>query len=309
MKFFILLLLLAGSLATQIAAADKFQWQVTEIGDHNYVPLDQVKTFYRFTQLQIQDEAKTLTLSSRSVEAIFRTETRAAYFNGVKFVLTHPLVKKDDGYLVSQFDLSALIDPILRPKFIKNAGKFKTVILDAGHGGKDQGSAGEEAKHTLKLAKKLKPLLEKKGYTVIMTREEDIFVPLADRVQMANAHENAVFISLHFNSGNPNAQGFETYVLSRRIPGKNTHAASVALATAVHSRAIFSLGKGHIKDRGIRSANFNVLNGCIHPAILIEAGFLTNKEEAAMVTADDFQKILVESIVNGINVYRSAVTK
>ncbi|MCP5537763.1 MAG: N-acetylmuramoyl-L-alanine amidase [Akkermansiaceae bacterium] len=309
MKAIFFLLLFTGVLSAQIAPPENFKWLPIQIGQHQYLPLDQVKKFYDFGKMQVQDDGKTLSLTNRTVEAIFPTENHAAYFNGVKFWLAHPIVKKDDSYYVSQFDLTALMDPILRPKFIKNAGKFDTVVLDAGHGGNDQGSANEEAQHTLKLAKKLKPLLEEKGYKVIMTREEDIFVSLGDRVRMANAHKNAIFVSLHFNSGNRNAQGFETYILSRRVPGKNTHAASVALATAVHSRAILSLGKGHIKDRGIRSAKFNVLNGCKHPSILIEAGFLTHKEEAAMVTADDFQELLIKSIVKGIHEYRAAVTK
>jgi N-acetylmuramoyl-L-alanine amidase len=135
---------------------------------------------------------------------------------------------------------------------------------------------------TLAVAKLAKNQLEQKGFKDVLTREQEITVPLADRVKLFNGIKDAFVISLHFNSGKKEASGYETYVRSARQlhPANN---ASLALATAVHGRSLMFLNNAKygndfkINDRGIRRARFRLLKDSKHPAILIEAGFLSNK--------------------------------
>jgi len=137
-------------------------------------------------------------------------------------------------------------------------------------------------KITFAVAKLAKNQLEQKGFKDILTREQEITVPLADRVKLFNGIKDAFVISLHFNSGKKEASGYETYVMSARQlhPANN---ASLALATAVHGRSLMFLNNAKygndfkINDRGIRRARFRLLKDSKHPAILIEAGFLSNK--------------------------------
>src|SRR5438045_9577050 len=97
--------------------------------------------------------------------------------------------------------------------------RYTTVVIDPGHGGFDRGGIPSqripEKVMTLDVSQRLKPLLEKAGYRVIMTRDSDVFVPLPTRVAIANSYPNAVFICVHFNSATRRgATGIETYIYS-----------------------------------------------------------------------------------------------
>lgn len=292
--------------------AREFDWAAVQINGKRYLPLEKIKEFYRADTMR--RENKTTTIEDLAWSATFTEGSHVIHINKVKFLLSEPILNKDEAHCISQLDLTTLIDPILRPRAIANAKPIKTVILDAGHGGKDKGSAGLEAGETLKLAFMIRDLLVKQGLEVILTRDANEWVSLGDRVNMANAHDSAIMLSLHYNSGNKRASGFETYVMSARVPAPNNNA-SIALATAVHSRCMLYLNDAKrgqnlkIIDRGIRRARFNILSGCRHPTIYIEAGFLTNKEEAAKIQTLAYRKTLAEAISRGIQVYRASLKK
>lgn len=294
-------------------AAPAFTWKVEKIAGKNYVSLAQVQKFYRFDDLVRDGES--ITLNSKDFTAKFSNGSHKAHFNGVMFYLSHAILTREGGVnaYLSQLDLTTFVDPLLRPD-VQKMPPMKTVIIDPGHGGKDKGSAALESKYTLSLALQLRDELKKKGYDVILTREQNVFVSLADRVRMANATADAIFISLHFNAGNKNARGFESFIMSARQP-RETHAASLALATAVHSRCLLHLndkrrGKDfRIADRGIKRARFNVLSDCKHPAVIIEAGFLTHKDEAEKIKSAAYQKRLSNAIVRGVDVYQRSLKK
>jgi N-acetylmuramoyl-L-alanine amidase len=243
-------------------------------------------------------------------------DSQKMHMNRVLFYTSLPIKSRenDPQIYVSQMDLVTLIDPILRPGSIKNAAPFRTVILDPGHGGKDKGAAGMEAAETLKLALAIKEELQNLGHIVVMTREENVFVPLEERVEIAKANPKAIMISLHFNSGPKDAQGIETYIMSAREPNAQNRA-SIALATAVHSRTMIYIngargGKNFgMTDRGIRRAKFNILKHSPCPTILMEAGYLTNKEDAEKIKNPDFQKTLAAAVVRGVLVYKKSIQK
>ncbi len=246
--------------------------------------------------------------------------------NDVKFVFTDEARSLGEKVYVSRMDLAKLIDPVLRPDFIKNAGDFRTVILDAGHGGKDPGatnSLNTEASYNLKVATRAKALLEKDGYKVVMTRGDDHYLTLQERVNLANAiTAEAVFISIHFNSGGQGARGIETFTLSPpgvshygrgaiaadnvTRTGNQHDSANIALATSVHGSLLRRLQKNTF-DRGIKRARFSVLSGVRHPAILLEGGFLTHPYEARLIDNEAYQGAVANSIVDAVKKYRFAV--
>ncbi len=304
-------------------------WEKTQIDGRNYVSTDSIKRYYNFTNMHRSGRMLVLENSARpKIEVKFEIGGYTCLMNNVKFVLSHPVVAQGSKVWVSGVDLAKLVDPVLRPSFIPNAGNFNTVILDPGHGGKDPGavnSFGTEAFYNLKLAGLAKRSLEARGFRVVMTRESDRYLSLQQRVDLANnIRENAVFISIHFNSGGRHARGIETFTLSppgvahygRGIresdnivrTGNQQDSANIALATALHGSALTRLGNNTF-DRGIKRARFSVLSGVRHPAILFEGGFMSHPQEARLIHDARYQNQLAESIADAIVRYRAAVSR
>jgi N-acetylmuramoyl-L-alanine amidase len=300
-------------------------WEIAKIEGRDHVSTDSMKRFYGFTKLT--RSGTSVVLENAKVEMRMKIGGHECLMNGVKFVFTHPVAAIGDKAYVSRMDLAKLIDPVLRPNFIKNAGDFRTVILDPGHGGKDPGatnSLGTEAGYNLKVAEKTKALLTAKGYKVVMTRDSNRYLSLQERVDFANAiREDAVFISIHFNSGGRNARGIETFTLSppgvahygrgvvaadnQQRAGNEHDSANIALATSVHGCLLRRLQK-HTFDRGIKRARFSVLSGVRHPAILLEGGFMSHSYEARLIANETYQNALANGIVDAVAKYRFAVS-
>jgi len=173
------------------------------------------------------------------------------------------------------------------------SGSSTTVVIDAGHGGHDRGGIpGQripEKEMTLDVAQRLKKILAGDGYRVVMTRENDVFVPLGTRAAIANSYRNAIFVCVHFNSApRAGADGIETYFYSRD---------SLPLASAVHH---FVAGGAPSPNRGVRRRGYYVLRKARVPAVLVECGFLTNPNEAAYISKSAYRQKLAEEIAAGI---------
>ncbi|MCH2025495.1 MAG: N-acetylmuramoyl-L-alanine amidase, partial [Verrucomicrobiales bacterium] len=198
-------------------------WQVIKHNGREYVTAQNIKDFYRFSSLEINKGS--LKFRSPKIEMRIKNGSDNLYINTVLFRLSYKVVQKNNNYLFSRIDLAKLIDPVLRPSYIKTAKRFRTVIIDPGHGGTDPGSVnsyGKEKDFNLKLAKILVRDLERKGFRVRMTRSTDTFPTLGQRVIYANRINDSIFVSLHFNSFSSNtAKGIETYALSPQ--GSGTH--------------------------------------------------------------------------------------
>ena len=327
----VLILCVSLSYVMSVDAKDDFSWEQIKHNGQEYVSLRSLKTFYFFDKITFGSK---ITLENKSYKMIVKSGSQECRLNGVLFILSHPIVSKDGRYLLHYTDLVKLIDPVFRPASIPNANAFNSVVVDAGHGGHDSGAKGifgSEKVYTLKLAKLLRDQLQARGYKVIMTRATDVFVSRSNRVAMANRFPNAIFISLHFNSAHSAAKGVETFTVSpvgvphlgrgvrdgdyRSVPGNIADSASIALATAVHGRALLYLNDARngnnfrMIDRGIKRARFDVLQGIKIPAVLFEGGFLSNREEAAKVNSLAFQKTLAAALVKAVDVYRGAILK
>ena len=171
--------------------------------------------------------------------------------------------------------------------------RFTTVVIDPGHGGFDRGGIpGQrvlEKNMNLDVSLRLKPILEKAGYRVIMTRSTDVFVPLGGRVAIANSYPNAIFVCIHFNSaGRSGASGIETYFYS---------AESAPLAASIHSAVV---GGAPSENRGVRRRGYFVLRRTTVPAVLVECGFLTNPTEAQYALTTAYRQTLASEIARGI---------
>lgn len=306
------------------APAPAAGWEVAKIDGRDYVSVESMKRFYNFTRLT--RTGTTVVLDNAKVEMQLKIGGNECLMNGVKFVFTYPVSAVADKPYVSRMDLAKLIDPVLRPTYIKNAGDFRTVVLDAGHGGKDAGATnplGTEAAYNLKIALQVKSLLAAQGFKVVMTRDSDRYLTLQERVDVANAvSENAIFVCIHFNSGGSAARGIETFTLSppgvshygrdanssdnQSRTGNEHDSANIALATSIHGSILRRLGKNTF-DRGIKHARFSVLSGVRHPAILQEGGFLSHPNEARLIDNPQYQDALARGVVEAISKYRFAV--
>jgi len=170
------------------------------------------------------------------------------------------------------------------------------VVIDPGHGGHDRGGMpGQrlaEKGFTLDTAKRLARVLGNgTGIKVVLTRDDDTFVSLKERTNIANqyAGSDAIFVSIHFNAGRrEGAYGIETYYNNQR---------GYRLAASVHPRVIRAMAS---IDRGIRHRGYWVLRKNRLPAILVECGFLTNPAEAARISDSRSRERLARSIADAI---------
>ncbi|MBF0482897.1 MAG: N-acetylmuramoyl-L-alanine amidase [Desulfovibrionaceae bacterium] len=217
-------------------------------------------------------------------------------------------------------------------------------MLDPGHGGKDNGATGARGLHekdvTLALAKILGAKLTAQGFTVHYTRTADVFVPLSKRTEMANAARADLFVSIHCNAHEQKSvSGLETYSMNL---ARSKEAAKVAarenaseqrrigdlqsiltdlmlnskvkesgdLAASVHGGALAGLSRYHsLRDHGIHEAPFFVLLGAKMPAVLIEAGYVTNPEEAAALSDKAYLDKLATGLVAGLLNYKSKIER
>ena len=170
---------------------------------------------------------------------------------------------------------------------------FTTVVVDAGHGGKDNGAfrryGGAEKSATLDVATRLSRKLRESQFRTVMTRSSDVFIPLDDRADISNRQKNAIFVSIHFNdSGRRGIHGFETYY---RSPVARD------LAYRIQQRLITMRGAS---NRGVKTANFRVLRKASYPAVLVECGFLSNRSEGREARSASYREELANKIAEAI---------
>lgn len=182
----------------------------------------------------------------------------------------------------------------------------KVVLIDAGHGGEDFGARScttpryQEKNLTLSTSKLLKTYLEQMGFAAIMTRNEDVFVPLDKRAKIANQLKPELFVSVHYNSApSKEAEGIEVYFFRDKEDQTRTKA-SRSLAQDVLTKIEKSTGA---RSRGVKHGNFLVIRETEIPAILVEGGFLTNSSEMDRIKDPAYLKKIAWGIAEGIQVY------
>ena len=222
------------------------------------------------------------------------------------------------------------------------AGTLRTIVIDAGHGGTEEGAKGPggtlEKQVTLNVARRLKAALEGRlGLRVILTRDGDTTIGLDERAAVANNNKSDLFVSLHANaSPRPGTSGAEVFYLSLDEYGD-----AAERAAHVDSEALPVFGGGsrdielilwdmaqarYIKEsaalaqsvesslrqrvpmsaRAIQQAPFRVLVGANMPAVLVEMGFITNPGQEKHLQSDEFQNLIVQALVESISRFRDA---
>ena len=185
-----------------------------------------------------------------------------------------------------------------------SSGKIKraknTVVIDAGHGGSDPGKVGinkaEEKEINLKIAKKVKKILEKKGVKVVMTREEgngsQKVQDMKERVKLINNTKPEFAVSIHQNSYHDEAiHGAQVFYYKHSAEGEQ-HA-------SIMQKALLSIDKEN-RRQAKADDTYYLLKRTEVPTIIVECGFLSNHEEAEKLVTDEYQQQVAEAIVKGI---------
>lgn len=225
-----------------------------------------------------------------------------------------------------------------------SVSKIRTIVVDAGHGGRDPGATGttgtKEKSVVLDIAKRLRGLLEGAGFKVIMTRTRDEFVPLAERTVIASRPDVDLFVSIHANS-NPSAKtrGVETYYVktvgqkdldedqrqrNEKVFARNLNMEYSPLLAGIVAQMMYDykicesrklaeeMASGVSRDvsapnRGARASRFFVVRNTIIPAVLVETGFLTNAQEERKLNSGGYRQRVAEAITRSIIDYATAL--
>lgn len=213
-------------------------------------------------------------------------------------------------------------------------GEVRTIVIDAGHGGKDPGTSHyglKEKALVLDMARRLRTLLEGTGLAVVMTRETDVFIPLSGRAAVANRLNADLFVSIHVNA-NPHrsVSGIEVYYPRQSTavssnhwpPGMTVNEIGTPSTTVnqvlwdlvlrksrVRSRRLASSMCNAMRSglsapcRGIKPARFVVLREARMPAVLVEVGYVTNRDEASRLASPDYRQAAARAMTEGILSY------
>lgn len=224
---------------------------------------------------------------------------------------------------------------------------IKLIVIDPGHGGKDPGAIGprgtREKDITLSIAEKVARKIKKDlKIRTILTRTHDYFVPLSERIGMANSKNADIFISIHTNAAmNPKSNGFEVYFLSGDASDREAEAVAnmensvmameeSSAGTTRLSKILWSLTmnqfmnesselcsfmdkcvirKTGLVDRGVKQAGFYVMKGARMPAVLVEVAFLSNKKEEKLLNSDSFQEGVADAVTRAVSDYKRWLTQ
>lgn len=187
--------------------------------------------------------------------------------------------------------------------------KNKIITIDPGHGGSDSGAVGPngytEKEGTFAISQKVASILNQSGAKVVMTRDSDVDVygpnasarnELQARVDVGNNANSDIFVSIHCNAFvNSAANGTQTFYYGSSYQGQR-------LAQSIQEKMIEANG---LRDRGISTCNFYVVKHSYMPAVLIETAFITNYDEEALLSDDEWQTTMAKAIAEGINEYFS----
>lgn len=208
--------------------------------------------------------------------------------------------EQDEWYEIENGDVTGFINKQLIKEDAAPSStgfKNKTIVIDAGHGGRDVGAIGANGSYEKDIAyltaEELASELATLGAEVLLTRPEDEFISLGSRVSYANIMDTDAFISIHYNSvpDLPNVNGTETYYY---------HEQYEQLADYIQKEIV---KETNAQNRGKTYGDFFVIRQTFKPSVLLELGFISNEEKEALLHTNAYQKKIVSGIVNGLGKY------
>lgn len=281
----------------------------------SWISLDRWTKFHSLPPFkQISPSAYALTIPSGVL--LIHINERSAQWNGVLLQLGYAPQLIDGQPSANSIDAQKNFLPLLFPA-PHETRTGRIIVLDPGHGGADIGARNiynnrPEKDFTLDCARRLQFLLSTNGWKVFLTRSNDVDVPLTERVAFADRMQADLFISLHFNSGGAlHYSGLETYCLTPQglpstltrgyndetaasFPNNSFDAQNLQLAERLHRALLHLDGK---VDRGIRHARFmTVLRGQHRPAVLVEGGYLSSRDEAQLIGSPEYREKYCEAL-------------
>lgn len=340
-----------------ISHAPKMTYEVKILKDKLYVSIVEKKPLIRHQMAPKPPKHRTLkhptpkpapkSIKKEAKEIKEKTPTKHARSKHARSQLNERSAKKEipkkeaENESKNQVFIAEKNDAFIKTK----RKKHKKIVLDAGHGGKDCGAMSAnlvcEKDIVLEVVKFLHKELKKRGYSVLLTRDKDIYIDLVARTELANKKSADLFISVHANSipkrSTSNAHGIETYFLStarseraRKVAEQenkddvnlmdyfskslllnslNTQRLIVSnkLAIDVQYGMLQSVRKNYhdVVDGGVREGPFWVLAGALMPSILIEIGYNSHAIESKRIQSKPYQKILAKGIADGIDSFFS----
>ena len=293
----------------------RIQW----FAGRRYVSLHDIARFYGMSMNMERNGRITLVL--RNAKIVMTLNKRYGSLNGIAVTYLYaPAILGGRPY-ISELDFSKVIEPVMRNATLSKR-KVRTIMIDPGHGGKDNGAPGANRvweKHlTLAMSLRLRDALRAKGFNVIMTRSNDRYPSLEDRVNMREKTKADLFISVHCNASvQKSINGIETYALTpagapssgdsranfTRNPGNSFDRHNYRLAYEIQRQLVW---KTKANDRGVRHARFYVIKNVSCPGVLIETGYLSNAREGSQLQTWRRQRDTVNAIVEGVMRYVSA---
>jgi N-acetylmuramoyl-L-alanine amidase len=269
------------------------------------------------------EKSKTLRLKVREHDVLFELGRREIMLDGVRVFLGEAPKAGKRTLTISPLDRDHLLRPLLLAEKLPPQAPIRIIALDAGHGGKDKGTTSPALKLfekdlALDVVQRLKPLLEARGFKVVLTRTDDTFIDLGERPKRAAQAGADLFLAVHFNAGPPTVSGIETYTLTPQFqrstasdearPEDLVAAAGNAwdgwntlLGYSIHRQLQRDLGRF---DRGLKRARFVVirdLGAC--PGVLIECGYLSNNDEAKLINTPAHRDRLAAAIAAGVDAF------
>jgi len=320
------LFFLSVALAAFVQAEET--WQVVRVGRVDYVSLESFAKFYGFKIPDQIEPNQPFVLSSSFGNLTMTLDSRELKWKGARYWLSHSLRRESDVVLVPRVDLVKTFDPLLRPNAEIPKRPVQGVVVDAGHGGGDEGTRAarglSEKTANLDTAKRLVRLLDAAGVPWVLTRTKDRYVDHADRSKLADDHPGYIFVSIHFNEDSSrSSEGWETYSLSPQYapstssggslvgdedqiwPGNSYDHHNFLLTQAIHRSAVLSQTNAPF-DRGVKRARFKVLRLANSPSVLVEGGFMSNPREASLLRTEEYRQQVADWIFKGIMAYRKS---